>query len=121
MRLQNKLNVTILLFVFVFIILSCGLPTRTPQQIAQDEEITKKVLAKLQEVPLRPRHQDYQDYLKATTQLGVVHLVGVVEDQFIKNKAIALAKSVDGVRDVTDLIRIEPERGGGGGFDVRIQ
>ncbi len=112
MDLGKKLRLWSVLLVVLGVGVSCGLPQRTPQQVTADELITKRVRAKLAEVPLRPPPQDY---LIVTTHLGVVHLRGVVEDQFTRNKVIELAKSVEGVKEVAENIRIEPERGGGGG------
>jgi|GEM_PF-1315021 len=111
MRSWRKWSVLVVVVGVLSLTLGCGVNNRTPQQIAQDEIITKKVLGKLEELPLRPPPQDR---LFATTEQGIVHLWGVVEDWYIKDKAINLAKSVEGVRAVTENIRVEPERGGGG-------
>jgi osmotically-inducible protein OsmY len=112
MYLWKRLKFWVVMVVVLGMGLSCGLPKRTPQQVTADELITKKVRAKLAEVPLRPPPQDY---LIVTTHLGVVHLRGVVEDQFTRDKIVELVKSMEGVKEVTESIRIEPERGGGGG------
>ncbi|HWP46244.1 MAG TPA: BON domain-containing protein [Candidatus Limnocylindrales bacterium] len=116
MYLGKKLKLWMVILVVWVMGVSCGLPQRTSQQVTADELITKRVQAKLAEVPLRPPPQDY---LIVTTHLGVVHLRGVVEDQFTRNKILELAKSVEGVKEVTENIRIEPERGGGGGASTQ--
>lgn len=115
MRKLYNFNSVILAVWLLFVGVSCGIDTRTPEQIARDEVITKSVLKRLDDLPLRPPPQDH---LKATTENGIVHLQGVVEDWFVRDKAIELAKSVEGVREVTQNIRVEPERGGGGGVGV---
>ncbi|HWP45887.1 MAG TPA: BON domain-containing protein [Candidatus Limnocylindrales bacterium] len=110
MRLQNHLPKTILILGMLVFGLSCGVPVRTPQQINEDRIITKKVLEKLEEVPLRAPPQDY---LTATTQRGIVHVEGVVQDLYTKAKVIELIKTVEGVKGVTENIRIEEGPQGG--------
>jgi osmotically-inducible protein OsmY len=110
MRLQLHLNKAILIVWILVAGLSCNVPVRTSQQINEDRIITKKVLKKLEEIPLRAPPQDY---LTATTQRGIVHVEGVVQDPYTKARVIELIKSVEGVKGVTENIRIEEGPQGG--------
>jgi len=107
---SGRFNLLILIFSMTVVGFGCGVPAHKPQQAGQDEMITRKVLAKLKEVPLRAPPQDY---LRASTQMGMVHLEGVVESRFIRDMAVELAKGVDGVKGVTENIRIEEGLQGG--------
>jgi len=72
--------------------------------VAPDAWLTAKIQAKYfvdDEVKARD--------IDVTTQNGVVTLSGVVEDEAERRQAVALARSTDGVRDVTDQLRVDPE------------
>jgi osmotically-inducible protein OsmY len=110
MRFQTNLNLAILILWALIAGSGCKVATLNSQQTAEDEALTKQVLEKLKEFPLRAPPQDR---LSITAKDGIVHLEGVVQDQFVRDKITGLVKSVEGVKDVTENIKLEEGPQGG--------
>lgn len=72
---------------------------RSLGQIYDDEEITFKVEKEL----LNDKDVSYLDF-KAFTYLGRVYLVGEYEDTYQRDRAVRLARGVEGVRSVTTYL-----------------
>jgi len=73
-----------------------------------DLVLTARVKAKIAvDEQLRTSH------IEVATHDGVVTLTGDIDSQDAKARAIALAKDIKGVRDVTDMIAVKTEAGNG--------
>lgn len=78
-----------------------GSPTATPAR--PDAWITAKVQAKyFVDDQVKARNID------VTTQNAVVQLRGTVASEAERRQAVALARNTDGVREVTDQLRVDP-------------
>jgi hyperosmotically inducible protein len=80
--------------------------TSTPKQQSTGEAIddgvvTAKVKAKLIEDPLTKAHQ-----INVETFKGTVQLSGFVESSEARNRALELARDVDGVKQVKDSMQV---------------
>lgn len=70
-------------------------------QAIDDGVVTAKVKAKLIEDPVTKAHQINVDTFKGTVQLS-----GFVENEQARNRALQLAKDVDGVKQVKDSLEV---------------
>ncbi len=96
-----KLLAVILLFTLA--LTSCQTPAgRTPGEVIDDTSITTAIKAKLFQDPYLSGFA-----ISVTTFKGVVTLTGAVDNQFEKNRATEIAKSVAGVRKVYNLLEIK--------------
>jgi osmotically-inducible protein OsmY len=85
------------------VIVGCS-STPTQQSTGQaidDGVITAKVKSKLIEDPVTKAHQINVDTFKGTVQLS-----GFVESTEARNRALVLAKDVDGVKQVKDSLQV---------------
>jgi osmotically-inducible protein OsmY len=70
-------------------------------QAIDDGVVTAKVKAKLIEDPVTKAHQ-----INVETFKGTVQLSGFVESDQARTRALALAKDVDGVKNVKDALEV---------------
>jgi osmotically-inducible protein OsmY len=86
-----------------FAIVACStMPTQQPTgQAIDDGIVTAKVKAKLTEDPVTKAHQ-----ISVETFKGTVQLSGFVETSQARERALQLAKDVDGVKQVKDALEI---------------
>jgi hyperosmotically inducible protein len=80
--------------------------TSTPTQqstgeVIDDGVVTAKVKAALIEDPVTKAHQ-----INVETFKGTVQLSGFVESDAARNRALQLAKDIDGVRNVKDALEV---------------
>jgi osmotically-inducible protein OsmY len=90
--------------VLAFSVVACA-PTRTREsagEVIDDSVITTKVKAELVKEPLTKAYQ-----INVETFRGVVQLSGFVDSAQARNKAVAVAKSVGGVKEVRDSLEIK--------------
>ena len=88
---------------FFLALCSCQTPAgRTAGQVVDDATITTKVKTKLLKDSIMSGFA-----ISVQTFEGEVTLTGAVTSQEIKQRATVLAKSVDGVRKVYNLIKIK--------------
>jgi len=90
--------------VLAFSVIACT-PTRTREtagEVIDDSVITTKVKAELVKEPLTKAYQ-----INVETFRGVVQLSGFVDSAQARNKAVVVAKSVGGVKEVKDSLEVK--------------
>lgn len=105
MHRERKYSGILVLVVLVqFLLAGCtSLTGETAGQSIDDTVLTSEVKAKLGDERLVNTTR-----ISVKTERGVVYLTGSVGTSEEKNKAVAIAKSVKGVREVVDHLGVKP-------------
>ena len=73
----------------------------SPHEVVGDGVITSKVRAHLKKNPLTSGYK-----IDVETHNGVVQLDGFVESEAVQNEAVRVAREVEGVQQVRDLLDV---------------
>lgn len=105
MQRERKYSGILVLVVLVqFLLAGCtALTGETAGQSIDDTVLTAEVKAKLGDEKLVNTTR-----ISVKTERGVVYLTGSVATSGEKNKAVAIAKNVTGVREVVDHLAVKP-------------
>jgi hyperosmotically inducible periplasmic protein len=103
MKITKSATVAAVFLCFCCFLCACQTPAgRTAGQVVDDAAITTKVKAKLLEDSIMSGFA-----ISVQTFEGDVTLTGAVTSQEIRKRATMLAKSVSGVRNVNNLIKVK--------------
>lgn len=102
-RILSGLSLIIITMIVVFLFAGCTTPAgRTAGEVVDDTTITAAVKAKLFGDPYLSGFA-----ISVTTFKGEVTLTGAVDNQYQKERATAIARSVPGVVRVHNLLKIK--------------
>jgi len=101
MKRRNFLFTAICCIIFIFALLGCQTTANlSKNEVINDAKITKQVEAKLLDQPVLG---DYP--ISVDTYNGDVTLTGQVDTEYQKERAMEIAKSITGVKQVYNLLK----------------